>query len=56
MAKYNVHFTGFYGYDVEVEAENEEQAERLADAIFDEVDPNEFFFEAEHPDIWEVED
>ena len=55
MKKYNVHFCGYYGYDVEVEAENEEQAEVLADKIFEDADPNEFIFEAARPDIWEVD-
>lgn len=52
MKKYIVHYSGYYGYDVEVVAENEAEAEIEADAIFDEVDPSDFWFEPSPVDIY----
>lgn len=52
--KYNVHFMGYYGYDVEVEANSEDEAEDKATAIFEETNANEFFFESNGVDIWEI--
>lgn len=53
MAKYTVHFSGYYGYTVDVEAENKEEALAKAEAVYVDVDPREFAFEEEQPDIWE---
>lgn len=33
MKKYNVHFMGYYSYDIEVEAENKEKAYKKAEEI-----------------------
>ena len=51
--KYTVHYSGYYGYDVNVEANDEEEARRLADEIFDNTDANKFLFEAEEVDVTE---
>ena len=53
MAKYIVHFMGYYGYDVAVEADNEDEAKEKAQPIFDDADANDFFFESNGTDIWE---
>lgn len=55
MKKYTVHFMGFYGYDVEVEAETEDEARELAEPIFEEADVRDFFFESNGTDVWEEE-
>lgn len=55
MKKYTVHFSGYYGYNVDVDANNEEEALEKASDIFDEVDPNEFVFECSQPDVMERE-
>lgn len=54
MAKYRVHFIGYYGYDVEIEANNEEEARELATPIFENADANDFYFENDGADIFEV--
>lgn len=36
--KYAVHYSGYYGYDVVVDAENEDDARELAD-LMEETDP-----------------
>ena len=53
MKKYEVHFEGFYGYDIEVEAENEEVARNKAEILFDEADANEFMFIPNGVDVME---
>lgn len=53
MAKYTVHFMGYYGYDVTVEAGNEEEAKEKARPIFEDADPSDFFFESNGTDVWE---
>lgn len=51
--KYTVHFSGYYGYDVDVEAKDKEQAEELAESIFEEVDPSKFYFENGITEVFE---
>ena len=54
MKKYTVHFSGYYGYDVNVEAENEEDAIAKAEPIFEETDDiSGFTFEPESTDVFE---
>ena len=52
--KYNVHYSGYYAYNIEVEAENEEEASLKAAEIFENVSANEFTFEATQEEVWEV--
>ena len=33
MKKYNVHFMGYYSYDMEIEAENKDEAYKKAEEI-----------------------
>lgn len=54
MAKYTVHFSGYYGYNVDVEANDEFEAEAKAEKIFDNVSANEFDFEPSPTDVWEA--
>ena len=54
MKKYNVHYMGYYGYDVVVEAENEEEARDIADGY--EPEECEYYYEAETPDVWEADE
>ena len=51
--KYSVHFSGYYGYDVDVEAKDKVQAEELAQSIFEEVEPNKFYFENGITEVFE---
>ena len=53
MPKYNVHYSGYYAYDIEVEADDMVDALEKADLIFDDTDPNEFVFEPSPTDMWE---
>ena len=41
--KYNVHFMGYYGYDIEVEANNKNEAHEKADALFCNLSNEEFY-------------
>jgi len=52
---YKVHYSGYYGFTVTVKAENKEEAQRKADALFDDVDPSEFNFEPSATDVFEEE-
>lgn len=56
MTKYNVHFMGFYSYDVEVEAENEDEAKALAYNKFDNANPSDFTFENNDADVFSISD
>ena len=51
--KYSVHFSGYYGYDVDVEAKDKEHAEELAQSIFENVNPNKFYFESGTTEVFE---
>lgn len=57
--KYNVHFMGYYGYDVEVEANSRDEAHTKADEIFCDLSNEEFcngaYFEDNGVEIMEVE-
>lgn len=57
MKNYTVHFMGYYGYDVEVEAEDVNEARLKADEVFDNLSNEEFcngaIFESNGYDIWE---
>ena len=53
MNMYTVHFSGYYGYDVEVEAENEEQAKIVATPIFEDADSEDFIFIPDAIDVME---
>ena len=33
--RYTVHYSGYYGYDVDVEASDENEAKQIADVIFE---------------------
>ena len=52
--KYNVHYSGYYAYNIKVEAENEEEASIKAAEIFENTSASEFTFEATQEDVWEV--
>ena len=54
--KYNVHYSGYYAYNIEVDAENEDEASKKAAEIFDTVPADEFTFESTQEEIWEVKD
>ena len=54
MKTYKVHYSGYYGYTIEVNANSPEEAEAKADKAFENVSANEFAFEPEPTDIWEV--
>ena len=54
MKTYNVHFSGYYGYDIKVEAESEEEAIDKATELFEEVPASELNFEAAQEDVWEI--
>ncbi len=54
MKKYRVHFSGYWKYDVDIEAENENAASRKAFDIFENTPTDEFWFEDAHKDVWEV--
>jgi ribosome maturation factor RimP len=56
MKKYSVHFSGYYAYDVDVEAENEEEAQEKAESIIENVEPNDFYFENGQTDVWETKE
>lgn len=55
--KYNVHFMGYYGYDIKVEADSEDEAKEKAEVIFENLPNDEFCnnatFESNGTDIWE---
>ena len=53
--KYSVHFMGYFGYTVEVEANSEEEAERLATPIFEETDAREFDLTPNGTDVWKCD-
>ena len=55
MPKYNVHFSGYYAYNIEVEAKDEDEASWKAAELFEDVDPNEFVYEPTQEEIWEVD-
>ena len=55
MNKYTVHFAGYYGYDVKVEANSEEEAKEKARPIFEEANANDFWFEDNGADVFEDE-
>ena len=40
--KYNVHFMGYYGYDIKVEADSKDEAMDKADALFCNLSNEEF--------------
>lgn len=44
MKEYQVHFEGYYSYDVKVKAEDENEARIHAEDIFEDADANEFMF------------
>ena len=44
--KYNVHFMGYYGYDIKVEANSKDEAHAKADGIFCNLSNEEFCNEA----------
>lgn len=56
--KYRVHFMGYYGYDIDVEADNEDEAKEKADKIFCDLSDEEFcrdvYFESNGTDVWEI--
>ena len=54
--KYNVHFSGYYAYNIEVEAKSEEEARDKAEKIFWDVPLEDMTFEPSPEDIWEIED
>ena len=56
MSKYNVHFSGYYAYNIEVEAKNEDEAIDKAAMLFEDVDPNEFMYESTQEDVWEIKE
>lgn len=51
--KYLVHYSGYYSYDVEVEASDEDEAREIADQMHDETDPTNFWFELDSVHIEE---
>ena len=53
MKKWNVHYMGYYGYDVVVEAENEEEAKRKAEPIFGNTSADKYTFIPDGVDVWE---
>ena len=57
MKSYTVHYMGYYGYDVTVEAEDVNEARVKADGVFENLSNKEFcdgaYFENHTPDIWE---
>lgn len=52
MKKYNVHFTGWYCYDVVVEAEDEDEAEAIAASY--EPSESDICYEPGNADVWET--
>ena len=54
MKEYVVHFMGYYGYDVKVKAESEEEARAKAEPIFEDVSANDYTFVPDGVDIWEA--
>ena len=56
MKKYNVHFTGYYGYDVVVEAENEDEAKEIAEEY--EHDEDDYYYQSNRggTDVWEADE
>lgn len=52
--KYNVHFNGYYAYDIEVEAEDRETAREKAQVLFEDVPLEEYVFECEPESVWEI--
>lgn len=51
--KYLVHYSGYYSYEVEVEASDEDEAREIADQMHDEADPADFWFELDSVHIEE---
>lgn len=49
--KYDVHFSGYFGFTTTVEANTEEEAEEKANDIFEATDPREFVLETENVEI-----
>ena len=55
IMRYTVHYSGYYGYDVDVEASDENEAKQIADAIFDEEeDMSTFTFIPDFVEVMEV--
>jgi len=54
MKKYNVHYTGYYGYDVIVEAESEEKAKEIAEMY--EANEKDYYYEPNGVDVWEADE
>ena len=52
MAKWNVHYSGYYAYDVEVEANTEDEAIEKADG-YEPID-EEYKYEPDRTEAWEV--
>ena len=53
MKKYNVHFMGYYSYDVIVEAENEDDAKMIAEGHAPKDD--DYHYVPSGADVWEAE-
>ncbi len=51
--EYLVHLSGCFGYDVYVEAENEEEAEELAETELETADPRDFSFDCANVEVFE---
>lgn len=55
MAKklYRVHFMGYYGYDVDVLAEDEDEAKEIAEPISWDAKLEDYYYESNGSDVWE---
>lgn len=51
IKKYNVHFSGYFGYDVTVRAINEDEAMDIAQRLYENAPMNQFIFELENAEI-----
>lgn len=51
--RYTVHYSGYYGFDIEVEAKGKEEAEEKADRIFDDVEPEDYIYDPAPTDVIE---
>lgn len=54
MAKYTVHFSGYWGYDIDVKAKNKEEAIKKAEEIFEDVSVKKYYYESGETDVWEA--
>lgn len=52
--KYNVHFMGYYCYDVVVEAKNKDEAREIAEQYTPTYD--EYDYQSNGTDIWEADE